>query len=332
MSKKDDVGGEVPLRLCELSKKDVNDLKKARQRHGDKRYGDEHMHKYNLLDVLEELLDARNILDLYSKRIGLQDISKGKRFWEHFKELNRLLLEAEDELRALDLFVTDFERREDVERVGVDSSEVGKAGDSGDNDFVNDDDSNSVDDDFSDDGCACRCWGDYVVTDSGDYYELYIDDSGSSTGLSSSKDVNNSDGSNGSNNFDGLQGLFDSAINDRVDERLDELRDMIHDRVYVKYDSMNPQSSAVYRGALFDVLEMINELKESDDVNRENILEIDLNEGDNPEESKCPFCGTKFNYVTWYRRKDKGFVDGSSFEVFFECPNDSCPGVILIKR
>ncbi len=62
-------------RLYELTKKEINEWREERQRVGNEKYGREHLRKYNLVDVMEELLDAINILNLFHERMEKQNIN-----------------------------------------------------------------------------------------------------------------------------------------------------------------------------------------------------------------------------------------------------------------
>jgi|GEM_PF-6905341 hypothetical protein len=59
-------------RLHELTFWDIYQWQEARMNEGQKRYGDRDTKRYNLVDVMEELLDAMNILDRFKNRAKLQ--------------------------------------------------------------------------------------------------------------------------------------------------------------------------------------------------------------------------------------------------------------------
>ena len=60
-------------RLHELSVDEILAWTDARARVGRERYKDAHLQRYGLVDVMEELLDAYNILDLFFDRLSRQD-------------------------------------------------------------------------------------------------------------------------------------------------------------------------------------------------------------------------------------------------------------------
>ncbi|MGI6558581.1 MAG: hypothetical protein ACOX20_06410 [Limnochordia bacterium] len=49
---------------------DILDWQRARMEAGQAKYGDAHMERYGLVDIVEELLDALNILELAKERWG----------------------------------------------------------------------------------------------------------------------------------------------------------------------------------------------------------------------------------------------------------------------
>ena len=69
-------------RLHQLTKADISAWQKARLNKGQEKYKDAHLNRYSLVDVMEELLDAQNILALGIERItnamrACQDSDKG---------------------------------------------------------------------------------------------------------------------------------------------------------------------------------------------------------------------------------------------------------------
>lgn len=50
------------IRLHELNRKQIMKWQVARQDAGTEKYGDDHLKRYGLVDVMEKLLDAKNIL------------------------------------------------------------------------------------------------------------------------------------------------------------------------------------------------------------------------------------------------------------------------------
>lgn len=57
------------MRLHELTPEQIEQWRKARLDAGKSRYGDAHLQRYGLVDVMEELLDANNILGLFMDRV-----------------------------------------------------------------------------------------------------------------------------------------------------------------------------------------------------------------------------------------------------------------------
>lgn len=57
------------MRLHELTQKQFEQWRQARFDAGQSRYGDAHLQRYGLVDVMEELIDADNILALFVDRV-----------------------------------------------------------------------------------------------------------------------------------------------------------------------------------------------------------------------------------------------------------------------
>lgn len=57
------------MRLHELTPEQIEQWRQARLEAGQSRYGDAHLQRYGLVDVMEELLDASNILTLFMDRV-----------------------------------------------------------------------------------------------------------------------------------------------------------------------------------------------------------------------------------------------------------------------
>lgn len=55
--------------LKNLTIEERNKWQKTLMREGQKEYGDKHLNRYNLVDVAEEIIDARNILELFEDRV-----------------------------------------------------------------------------------------------------------------------------------------------------------------------------------------------------------------------------------------------------------------------
>ena len=57
------------MRLHQLTDEQIHEWRMARLEHGRKKYGDRHLKRYNLVDLVEELLDALNIVEFYEERV-----------------------------------------------------------------------------------------------------------------------------------------------------------------------------------------------------------------------------------------------------------------------
>jgi hypothetical protein len=55
-------------RLYQLTPKQIDEWRQKRSEIGKLRYGESHLQRYNLVDVMEELLDAINICELGKER------------------------------------------------------------------------------------------------------------------------------------------------------------------------------------------------------------------------------------------------------------------------
>lgn len=62
-------------RLYELNQKQIGQWRLARRDVGRKRYGDKHLQRYGAVDIMEELLDAENILNLLFDRVKRSEIN-----------------------------------------------------------------------------------------------------------------------------------------------------------------------------------------------------------------------------------------------------------------
>ena len=65
-------------RLCDLYAGELDAWAKRRLDVGREKYGDAHLQRYNLVDVMEELLDANNIMNLLLERV-CEDAEIGRR-------------------------------------------------------------------------------------------------------------------------------------------------------------------------------------------------------------------------------------------------------------
>ena len=59
-------------RLHELSDEELQEWAEEKAKVGREKYGDTHLQRYNLVDVMEELIDAINILKLLEDRVEKQ--------------------------------------------------------------------------------------------------------------------------------------------------------------------------------------------------------------------------------------------------------------------
>ena len=66
--------GYVVFRLYNLGGKDLYKWQKTRLKEGQKKYGNSDLDRYNLVDIMEELLDAVDILDRMINRLGYETI------------------------------------------------------------------------------------------------------------------------------------------------------------------------------------------------------------------------------------------------------------------
>lgn len=65
------------MRLHQLTDKQIHEWRMARLEYGRQKYGDRHLKRYNLVDLVEELLDALNILEFAEERTGKKGASFG---------------------------------------------------------------------------------------------------------------------------------------------------------------------------------------------------------------------------------------------------------------
>jgi hypothetical protein len=62
-------------RLHKITPTELEDWKRERMRVGQLKYGDRDTKRYNLVDVVEELLDALNILERFENRARVQGLA-----------------------------------------------------------------------------------------------------------------------------------------------------------------------------------------------------------------------------------------------------------------
>lgn len=68
-------GSKSMQRLCEMSREQIDEWRDSRQSAGCKKYADKHLQRYGAVDIMEELLDAENILNLLYDRVRRAEIS-----------------------------------------------------------------------------------------------------------------------------------------------------------------------------------------------------------------------------------------------------------------
>lgn len=88
------------MRLAGVTNPQLDEWRAARLEAGQKKYGDAHLERYNLVDVVEELLDAQNIVHLLLKRLS----EEGNRF-EQLATRNIVLGELEHVFGNIDSIV-----------------------------------------------------------------------------------------------------------------------------------------------------------------------------------------------------------------------------------
>lgn len=62
------------MRMHEVTADQMIEWLAARYEAGREKYGDAHLHRYGLVDVIEEVLDAINILKLWAERMEAENI------------------------------------------------------------------------------------------------------------------------------------------------------------------------------------------------------------------------------------------------------------------
>lgn len=90
-------------RLHELDCNDLYEWRAARQKVGADKYKDKHLRRYGLVDVMEEILDAKNILQLALDRqiqqgcyFGTRSLDYFYRILERLTDIKRLLIEYDE--------------------------------------------------------------------------------------------------------------------------------------------------------------------------------------------------------------------------------------------
>lgn len=102
------------LRLHDLTEEQMEQWRYCRMQAGQAKYQDAHMHRYNAVDIAEELLDAINIHALMWERTQGQ---LGERGLELYGQLQGQMYQALDTLRRLDKRLPDEHCTDDTERI-----------------------------------------------------------------------------------------------------------------------------------------------------------------------------------------------------------------------
>ena len=92
-------------RLHELSNNDLHEWLEARKEAGRDEYSNKHISRYNLVDVVEELLDAGNILELFQDRMKKDQVEFDL---ELFHEINEDLEVLVHKIQELDEGIPDI--------------------------------------------------------------------------------------------------------------------------------------------------------------------------------------------------------------------------------
>lgn len=95
------------MRLCDLDLSDVEKWRRARMMAGRQRYGDAHLDRYLLVDVMEELLDAKNAVYLMLDRAKRGGVKLSYRAREELMALQDALTIACDAVIWLDRHLPD---------------------------------------------------------------------------------------------------------------------------------------------------------------------------------------------------------------------------------
>jgi len=90
------------MRLHQLTDKQIHEWRMARLEYGRQKYGDRHLKRYNLVDLVEELLDGRNIVEFAEERVG-----EKKGFIAHVEHLKELIEECIAEAQMADSYLKD---------------------------------------------------------------------------------------------------------------------------------------------------------------------------------------------------------------------------------
>ena len=101
------MAGKPVRRLRDLRPEEFHEWAWARMEVGRAKYGDAHLHRYGLVDVVEELLDAANILHLTSDRLQQQGAWREKPVLDGFSRVRWMIAQARDYVLMLDRHLPD---------------------------------------------------------------------------------------------------------------------------------------------------------------------------------------------------------------------------------
>src|SRR5690625_2662623 len=95
------------MRLHELTPEQIEEWRRRRAEVGRRKYGDAHLQRYGLVDVMEELLDAQNIVELLVNRILGTDHAAAVNAQAGVLAIRSALWEMAYELQNLDKLLPD---------------------------------------------------------------------------------------------------------------------------------------------------------------------------------------------------------------------------------
>lgn len=101
---------QTSVPVCRLHRLKHGDLEKwvfARREAGRKRYGDDHLKRYGLVDAVEEVFDTLHIVELTLDRMGKQGIPVSTEVKRYVTRLSFLLGEALSLIFAIDQTLPD---------------------------------------------------------------------------------------------------------------------------------------------------------------------------------------------------------------------------------
>ena len=93
------------MRVHDICKKyHIGDWAEARWQHGKKTYGDDHLQRYNCVDIMEELIDAVNISQLLIERMEAAgvDMEKTSAFWAEYEAFANAMSDVMLQVARLD--------------------------------------------------------------------------------------------------------------------------------------------------------------------------------------------------------------------------------------